>query len=65
MNTETAIEYRSVPLSFLTESKTNPRRIFENAALKELAGFVSGHKMCPFRQTCDSEKRRGYLPIPL
>ncbi len=32
-----ATEYRNLPLSILTESKTNPRRIFENAALKELA----------------------------
>ena len=45
MNTDTATEYRSVPLSFLTESKTNPRRIFEDAALKELADFVPGHKI--------------------
>jgi ParB family chromosome partitioning protein len=36
MNTETATEYHRLPLSFLIESKTNPRRIFEDAALKEL-----------------------------
>lgn len=30
-------EYRDLPLASLNESKTNPRRIFEDAALKELA----------------------------
>lgn len=33
-------EYRNLPLSILTESKTNPRRIFEDAALKELAASI-------------------------
>ncbi|MHB2006589.1 MAG: ParB/RepB/Spo0J family partition protein [Acidobacteriaceae bacterium] len=33
-------EYRNVPLSILTESKSNPRRIFEDAALKELADSI-------------------------
>jgi ParB family transcriptional regulator, chromosome partitioning protein len=33
-------EYRNVSLSLLTESKTNPRRIFEDAALKELAESI-------------------------
>ncbi len=32
-----ATEYRNLPLAVLTESKSNPRRIFEDAALKELA----------------------------
>jgi len=40
-----ATEYRDVPLSLLNESKTNPRRTFEPNALKELADFVSGHKI--------------------
>ena len=35
-----ATEYRNVPLSLLNESKTNPRRIFEEAALKELAESI-------------------------
>ena len=35
-----ATEYRNVPLSVLTESKSNPRRIFEDAALKELAESI-------------------------
>ena len=35
-----ATEYRNVPLSILTESKSNPRRIFEDAALKELADSI-------------------------
>ena len=44
MNPNTTTEYRDLPLAVLTESATNPRRIFEDAALKELADFVSGHK---------------------
>ena len=48
MNTavNNATEYRNLPLALLTESKTNPRRIFEDDALKELADFVPGHKIC-------------------
>ena len=46
MNTNTATEYRNLPLAVLTESTTNPRRIFEDSALKELADFVPGHKSC-------------------
>jgi len=46
MQTNTAaVEYRDLPLSILTESKANPRRIFDEAALKELADFVPGHKI--------------------
>jgi hypothetical protein len=44
MNTNTATEYRNLPLAVLTESATNPRHIFEDSALKELADFVPGHK---------------------
>ena len=35
-----AAEYRDLPLSMLTESTTNPRRIFEDDALKELAESI-------------------------
>jgi ParB family chromosome partitioning protein len=35
-----ATEYRNVSLSLLTESKTNPRRTFEEVALKELAESI-------------------------
>jgi len=35
-----ATEYRNLPLSILTESKANPRRIFDDAALKELAESI-------------------------
>ena len=35
-----ATEYRNVSLSLLSESKTNPRRVFEDAALKELASTI-------------------------
>ena len=45
MNTNTATEYRNLPLAVLAESATNPRRIFEDAALRELADFVPGHKI--------------------
>jgi ParB family chromosome partitioning protein len=46
MNTavNNATEYRNLPLAVLTESKTNPRRTFEDDSLKELAAFVAGHK---------------------
>ena len=43
MNTTTvtnATEYRNLPLAMLTESTTNPRRIFEENALKELAETI-------------------------
>ena len=40
MNPNTTTEYRDLPLSVLTESATNPRRIFEDAALKELAESI-------------------------
>jgi len=40
MHTNTATEYRNLPLAVLTESATNPRRIFEDAALKELAESI-------------------------
>ena len=35
-----ATEYRNVSLSLLSESKTNPRRTFEDAALQELADSI-------------------------
>jgi len=35
-----ATEYRDVPLSLLNESRTNPRHVFEDAALKELADSI-------------------------
>jgi hypothetical protein len=38
-----ATEYRNLPLAMLTESTTNPRRIFEESALKEFASFVPWH----------------------
>ena len=40
MNTDTVTEYRNLPLAVLTESATNPRRIFEDSALKELAESI-------------------------
>jgi ParB family transcriptional regulator, chromosome partitioning protein len=38
-----ATEYRNVPLSLLTESKTNPRRSFEHNSLHELAKTIQTH----------------------
>jgi hypothetical protein len=35
-----ATEYRNVPLALLNESTTNPRRTFEETALKELADSI-------------------------
>jgi ParB family chromosome partitioning protein len=43
MNTTTitnAAEFRNLPLALLTESTTNPRRIFEDEPLKELAESI-------------------------
>jgi ParB family transcriptional regulator, chromosome partitioning protein len=35
-----ATEYRDLPLAMLAESTTNPRRIFDENALKELADAI-------------------------
>ena len=35
-----ATEYRDLPLAVLSESATNPRRVFEDEALKELAASI-------------------------
>ena len=40
MNTQTINEYRDLPIALLTESKTNPRRTFEESSLKELAESI-------------------------
>jgi len=40
-----ATEYREIPLAQLNESKTNPRRAFDQTSLKELADFVPGNKI--------------------
>lgn len=39
----TATEYRNLPLDVLTESTTNPRRIFDADGLKELAASIRSH----------------------
>jgi len=39
-----ATEYREIPLSQLNESKSNPRRVFDDAVLKELGDFVATHQ---------------------
>ena len=40
MNPNTTTEYRNLPLAVLTESATNPRRVFEDAALTELSESI-------------------------
>jgi hypothetical protein len=43
-------EYRSVPITALTESATNPRKRFDAKSLEELAAYVPGHisgLLCP------------------
>ena len=45
MATAVQSEYRNLPLDSLVESGMNPRRTFDEAALNELADFVSGHKI--------------------
>ena len=55
-----ATEYRNLPLALLTESNTNPRRIFEEEALKELAesirtqGVLSPLLVRPFERAAAS-----------
>jgi hypothetical protein len=39
-------EYRSVPITALTESATNPRKRFDAGSLEELAAYVPGHISC-------------------
>ena len=36
-------EYRSVPITALAESPTNPRKRFDAKSLEELAAYVPGH----------------------
>jgi ParB family chromosome partitioning protein len=38
-----ATEYRNMPLALLTESTTNPRKLFDEASLKELAESIRVH----------------------
>jgi len=42
-NNVTSNEYRSVPISILVESATNPRKRFDEKNLEELAAYVPGH----------------------
>ncbi|MGA8087451.1 MAG: hypothetical protein WCA10_09105 [Terracidiphilus sp.] len=46
MNTYTAIECRNLPLVVLTESATNPRRIFDDSP-----GVGGGFSVTPHRPT--------------
>jgi hypothetical protein len=42
-NAVTNHEYRSVPITALTESATNPSKRFDAKSLEELARYVPGH----------------------
>ena len=42
-NTAISNEYRSVPISILVESATNPRKRFDEKNLEELAAYVPRH----------------------
>ena len=41
-------EYRSVPITALAESATNPRKRFDAKSLEELAAYVPRHISCQF-----------------
>src|ERR1700722_18311237 len=41
-------EYRSVPITALVESATNPRKRFDEKSLEELTAYVPGHISRPF-----------------
>ncbi|MGD0942126.1 MAG: ParB/RepB/Spo0J family partition protein [Terracidiphilus sp.] len=40
-----ATEYRELPLALLNESKTNPRRVFDDVSLRELAASIRSQGM--------------------
>jgi hypothetical protein len=42
-NRENQTQYRNIAIELLEESPTNPRKRFNEASLKELADYVSGH----------------------
>ncbi len=43
-NAATNHEYRSVPITALTESASNPRKRFDEKSLEELAAYVPGQQ---------------------
>jgi hypothetical protein len=45
-NAATNHEYRSVPITALAESATNPRKRFDPKSLEELAAYVPRHISC-------------------
>ena len=62
MSTLPKSAFQMLPLSRLHESPTNPRRVFDEAKLLELAAFVPGHKKlllcpCPF---CDLGRQKAH-----
>ena len=49
LSTQNAVnnhEYRSVPITALAESATNPRKRFDAKSLEELAAYVPRHISC-------------------
>ena len=66
MNTTTvtnATEYRDLPLAMLTESTTNPRRLFEENALKELAETILEHHTAVHCERSGREPMEGLVQI--
>src|SRR5450432_788214 len=55
-NNATSNEYRSIPISILVESATNPRKRFDEKNLEELAASMrffcraTSHKKCPSKE---------------
>jgi hypothetical protein len=52
-------EYRSVPITALAESATNPRKRFDAKSLEELAAYVPGHisRFLCLRPFCGRERQ--------
>jgi hypothetical protein len=62
-------EYRSVPITALAESATNPRKRFDPKSLEELASYVPGHiirLLCPgsfWGRECPPGRQNGDLHL--
>ncbi len=55
-------EYRSVPITALAESPTNPRKRFDAKSLEELAAYVPGHisRLLCRRSFCGRGRRKAH-----
>ena len=58
-------EYRSVPITALAESATNPRKRFDAKSLEELADYMPGHISCCVVSdfVADDAKRRTGISV--